>query len=190
MSKYFLGQKSGELEIIDFEVKFNEKYNRKRTYAICKCKKCNKTNFSILPYNFIKQKSCGCDRIWNSPPSREDSSLYKGYKGISSKFINKTKERSFNKKLEFDLTLKFLWKLYQKQNKKCALTGEDIHFGFDSKSTGATASIDRIDSKKGYIKDNVQWVHVDINYMKHKLSTSQFINWCEKVCVFNKIKIL
>lgn len=185
-SKYFIGQKSGYLEITNFKTQYNEKYNRNRKYALCTCHKCENTNFIILPYNFKKQKSCGCDRVWNKPPSGIESNLYKGYNGISSKYITKAKERSKLKNLKFDITLKFLWKLYEKQNKKCAITGEDIHFGFNSKSNGATASIDRIDSKKGYTKKNVQWVHVEINYMKHKFSNKQFIQWCEKVCLYNK----
>lgn len=187
MTKYNIGDKSGYLEIINFIKIVNENYNRKRKYAICRCNKCGRNNYEILPYNFVKQKSCGCDRTWKTPPSNENSKLYKGYKGISSKYITKTHERAKRKKIDFNLTLEFLWELYQKQNEKCALTGEPINFGNNSKSTGATASIDRIDSKKGYTKDNVQWVHVEINYMKHKFSNNKFFDWCKKIINYNKI---
>ena len=44
-----------------------------------------------------------------------------------------------------------------------------------------TASLDRINSKKGYVEGNIQWVHKDINMMKHCLETSDFIKWCEKI---------
>jgi hypothetical protein len=33
-----------------------------------------------------------------------------------------------------------------------------------------TASLDRIDNKKGYIKGNVRWVLLGINYMKNRHS--------------------
>jgi archaellum component FlaC len=42
----------------------------------------------------------------------------------------------------------------------------------------ATASLDRVDSAKGYIKGNVQWVHKDINMMKQQYSQEYFIQMC------------
>ena len=50
--------------------------------------------------------------------------------------------------------------MFLKQNKKCALTGLDIWFGISTKEKThgkkeQTASLDRIDSSKGYTKDNV-----------------------------------
>ena len=44
-----------------------------------------------------------------------------------------------------------------------------------------TASIDRIDSNKGYIEDNVVWVHKDINIMKNKFSKEYFLMLCKKI---------
>ena len=44
-----------------------------------------------------------------------------------------------------------------------------------------TASLDRIDSNKGYTKDNVQFVHKDINWMKQDFEQNKFIEYCKKV---------
>ena len=44
-----------------------------------------------------------------------------------------------------------------------------------------TASLDRIDSSKGYVKGNVQWVHKDINKMKTDFEQSIFIKLCKSV---------
>ena len=44
-----------------------------------------------------------------------------------------------------------------------------------------TASLDRIDSSKGYIEGNVQWVHKRVNLMKGNMSTENFIEWCNLV---------
>jgi hypothetical protein len=44
-----------------------------------------------------------------------------------------------------------------------------------------TASLDRINSKKGYTKDNVQWVHKWINFMKQDLDEEEFITFCEAI---------
>ena len=37
-----------------------------------------------------------------------------------------------------------------------------------------TASLDRIDSSKGYTEDNIQWVHKDVNQMKMDLPEQRF----------------
>jgi len=42
----------------------------------------------------------------------------------------------------------------------------------------STASLDRIDSSKGYVRGNIQWVHIAINFMKHSLPEEEFIRWC------------
>lgn len=44
-----------------------------------------------------------------------------------------------------------------------------------------TASLDRIDSTRGYVVGNLQWIHKDLNLMKNTLPTSLFIEWCKKV---------
>jgi hypothetical protein len=90
---------------------------------------------------------------------------------------------------EFNLNGKFLWELFLKQNRKCALSGIEIGFpqawGVKSK-TDITASLDRIDSNKGYTKDNVQWVHKHINTMKMHMTDMEFISICKKVAEYNK----
>ena len=52
------------------------------------------------------------------------------------------------------------------------------------KSDG-TASLDRIDSSKGYIEGNIQWVHKDINRMKGDSSDNDFIKLCKIISDFN-----
>ena len=79
-----------------------------------------------------------------------------------------------------------MWDLYLKQNKKCALTGLDICFGIygNDKLGGTrpqTASLDRIDSTKGYLVGNVQWVHKDINNIKQDYSVDELIEYCDLI---------
>jgi hypothetical protein len=77
--------------------------------------------------------------------------------------------------------------LFLKQNRKCSISGESILFSkwLHKKGERPTASLDRIDSTKGYIEGNVQWVHKDINMMKSNHTTKKFFNWCKKVCLHN-----
>lgn len=92
--------------------------------------------------------------------------------------------------IPFNITPGEAWDLFLEQNKRCALSGVEIYFS----PTGAnrysktTASLDRIDSFKGYSKDNCQWVHKEINRMKLNMSEPDFVNWCERVCQYNKDK--
>ena len=92
--------------------------------------------------------------------------------------------RARNRKLAYNLSGEYLWELFLKQDRKCALSGQELFFpkawGVRSK-TDITASLDRIDSTKGYIVGNVQWVHKTINVMKMDMSDSEFINICKMV---------
>ena len=42
-------------------------------------------------------------------------------------------------------------------------------------------SLDRIDSKKGYVKGNVQWVHKTVNRLKMDLSEEELMYWCNLI---------
>lgn len=81
-----------------------------------------------------------------------------------------------------------------KQNGRCALTGTILkHHKLNKKhhstyDKSVTASLDRIDSSKGYIINNIQWVHKNINKMKNKLSNNEFIQMCQDVSEYNKEK--
>lgn len=90
--------------------------------------------------------------------------------------------------LEFNVSKEYLTGLLIKQDRKCKISGVDIKFAITSKEHlhgGTTASLDRIDSSKGYIEDNVQWLHKRINIMKLTDSQEQFISWC-RLIVKNK----
>lgn len=107
---------------------------------------------------------------------------WKGYCGVSGARLSEIRLRAKKKNIKFNLTTKFLWQLYdKKQQRKCAITGEIIDLDKDG-------SLDRIDSKKGYTKDNVWWVKKDINKMKLDFTLPRFIELCEMV-VANKEKI-
>lgn len=88
---------------------------------------------------------------------------------------NGAKKRGF----VFDITIDYIWKIFIKQRKKCALTGCNLIFS--RKRNKTTASIDRIDSKKGYIKDNVQIIHKDINKLKMDFSEEKLFDMCSKI---------
>lgn len=78
-------------------------------------------------------------------------------------------------KREFSITLEDLKQQWEKQHGKCAYTNVELILPFPKKGTKyppitKQASLDRIDSSKGYIPGNIQFVCSCINFMKSTLS--------------------
>jgi hypothetical protein len=67
-----------------------------------------------------------------------------------------------------DIDLPFLKCLWEQQKGKCAITGVDLELK-RSYNKNYQASIDRIDSKKGYIKGNIRFTSVSVNWLKSDL---------------------
>lgn len=88
-----------------------------------------------------------------------------------------------NKGLDLDVTADYLYDLFQQQQGVCAITGVPIHLGRSGQRT-TTASPDRIDSSKGYVVGNVQWVHKTVNSMRNSMSLEEFRDWCKLVVDF------
>lgn len=85
---------------------------------------------------------------------------------------------------ELTIDIEYIWKLFLKQNRKCALSGLELKFPKTTTDKEYTASLDRIDSSKGYIPGNVQWVHKHINMMKNRYPVDYFIQMCKEVANF------
>ena len=102
-------------------------------------------------------------------------------------YFKKVKERAQKLVLDLNITASYINDLYEKQNRKCAITKIEIYFVKASlrKLKCQTASLDRIDNTKGYIEGNVQWVHKDINNMKYTFTQEYFINLCKQVYLNN-----
>jgi hypothetical protein len=107
---------------------------------------------------------------------------------IHKSYLYILKSRAERLGYDFDIDGDYIWKLYLKQKRKCALSGLGIVFpiawGTKSKSD-ITASLDRIDSSKGYTKDNVQWLHKIVNTMKMHMTDKEFITICTNVAKHN-----
>ena len=120
--------------------------------------------------------SCGCSRKRRG----KDHPLFRGHEDISLRYWNRTKNNAKNRNIEFDVTIEQAWEQWEKQDKKCALSGLELMF-MRSKGNNSTASLDRIDSSKGYILGNIQWLHKDINKMKSDFTDERFVEICQAV---------
>lgn len=145
----------------------------KKSSWICSCS-CGKEKV-IASASLLRglSKSCGCLR---------SELAHKGYKDISSSQWRRLEDNAANRGYEFNISPIYVWKIYEKQKRKCALTGLDIKFTHDSnKPYELTASVDRIDSRKGYIRGNIQLVHKTVNLMKSWLPEEEFVAICNLV---------
>lgn len=139
--------------------------------------------------------SCGCYKT----PSGKDSKHWNGCGEISGAWFHSVVYRaasgrksrsSIAKKIDIDP--EYIWGLFLKQNRLCALSGIELSFpktGRNEDYKMSTASLDRIDSSMGYVKGNVQWVHKTINIMKNVYSQDVFIEMCKKVSQNNESEI-
>lgn len=164
-----INQKFGDYTIISKKIIIQNEAKIK-----CKCE-CGRVNL-VSCYTLVKGTSTKCLFCGNSLKKDKNPS-WKGYGEVSGKIFSKLKRDAIKRNIHFDVTLEYLDELYKKQNKKCALTGLELCMLY----TEQTASVDRIDSLKGYTKENVQWVHKDINMMKKNYSEDYFIKMCELV---------
>ena len=106
-----------------------------------------------------------------------------GYEEITGSQWSKIKKGAIKRNIAFDITLEYIWQLFLNQGRKCAYTHIELKFGknYNRNSADTTASLDRIDSNKGYIEGNVQWVHKNVNIMKQSLSHKEFISVCNLI---------
>lgn len=84
-------------------------------------------------------------------------------------------QRSAEKRnIKFDVSLEYLGNLFENQRHICAITGDYIESIDD-------ASLDRIDSTRGYTEGNVQWTTYQANVSKHVMSMDELYKFCKKV---------
>jgi hypothetical protein len=109
-----------------------------------------------------------------------------GCKGLSGTHYTALKAGAKRRNLLFEVSPEFLWQLYLQQHKLCALSGSEIILVPAIKDNNVdwnivTASLDRIDSDKGYTKDNVQWVHKRVNFLKNDFTEEELLYWAKKI---------
>jgi len=159
------------------------KYGRSYIEVICTC---GSNIIKEIPIQHVQSNSHrGCEKC-----SRFHTS--KGHGSLSGEYWSIVKNGANSRNLEFNITIKYAWDLFLKQDKKCALSDLDIEFEpncvhnkkIDNRRK-RTASLDRIDSSKGYVEGNVQWVHKDVNLMKNRFNEDYFIKICKLICKKN-----
>lgn len=148
------------------------------------CVLCGKIYYSSL-YTVISKrrkgsKGCGCLRKMKYIAGE-----------ICSPYWLTIQKRARTQNIEFSASAEYIWSLFVKQNRKCAYSGRDIKFAKSIKeytSGENTASLDRIDSSKGYIEGNLQWLHKNVNKIKWDLSEEEFLSLCKDISNYRRLK--
>jgi hypothetical protein len=197
---FYVGARFGNWGVVNEEIVYqqlNSNFRKGKIKVKCVC------GFEKMVdlYSLKEGSSTGCydcshKKTGNNHP------LFKGYKDIPLKWYNRYTTRN----QQVDMSIEYIYDLWIKQNKKCALSNVYISFeneqslvrldptnpsyGKNGKKTKhnytCTASLDRIDSSKGYILGNIQLVHRDINRMKSDFEQNYFIEMCKLITLKNE----
>lgn len=118
---------------------------------------------------------------WNCKQCASNKEGFSNNQSVGSKkrVYNKFLKSATQRKINWDLAID---DMYSNFNGKCALTNWDISLNYKN----CTASLDRIDSTKGYSKENIQWVHSMVNMSKRHYSQEMFIKM--SIAIANKYK--
>lgn len=151
----------------------------------------------------IKVNCSGCNKEFEIPRGRyttrhkenngvhycNHSCFHRHKKGKSpfGYFIDKSRSRNL---YEYDITVDFLKELWERQNGKCPYTGikmilPESKLSFRKCRSIEKASLDRIDTTKGYLKGNVEFVCQGINFAKHDYSKEEVLQFINKIKNYN-----
>lgn len=175
----------------------------KRKQIICECVKCKKVinkDLSEVKRNIKMGRQSFCSiscavtyRNLNDPKYKTEEFKHqfkermKGYPNPSKpdeytlfrESLRKIKMR-YKQNIDkfYNVTLQDLKNQWELQNGKCPYSGIKLSLTTVNNPI-YKASVDRIDSSKGYIVGNIQWVSQAINYMKSTMSHEETLKLCK-----------
>lgn len=145
---------------------------------VCQCNVCEAEHTLSVAYFKTDKLSSNCSNCsWKRN--------FKGFREIPKTYWSRVMKQAEDRGIGFDLPIEQAWGMFLGQHRKCYYTGEELMFR--KKRAEQTASLDRLDSSKGYELDNVVWCHKDVNKMKGTLSESRFKEICLKVVNLPKV---
>jgi hypothetical protein len=113
-------------------------------------------------------------------------------------YVKRIQYEASQRSLEYSITLEDLYIKYVEQQGRCAISGIKLQIPIVNlyryekgkkflNSKNLTASLDRIDSSKGYVVGNIQWVHKRINIMKMNLSEDKFFELIKVIYEYKQL---
>lgn len=146
---------------------------------ICKCD-CGNTKI-VRRRSLVSKatKSCGC---------LKKELAFRGCGDLSRCYWNRITKGAKSRGISVDITLEDAWRQFEDQKGLCTLSGIEISIvrDYTHRHREHTASLDRIDHNFGYTRENIQWVHRDLNMMRRTMPVKEFIARCRKVAEHNE----
>lgn len=178
--------KIGKWTVLNLELN-NHKYSRTKWKCLCEC-----GNVSLVSYgSLVNGNSNGCmscrSRV-KTGTSRGENKKWTGIHEMGGSYLSFARNGAKQRNLLFNITIDDMWNKFIAQDRRCSLSGILLVLNKSRNDISGTASLDRIDSSKGYAIDNIQWVHKDINRMKMNLSEDYFIQMCGLVYLNRGVK--
>jgi len=171
--------------------------NFNRRLGKCFCKHCGiefekplseiNRNLKLDRPNYCCRSCVGKAHIGNFGDKRSDYNISKHSDNKRDEYtyfryhFRNIKSRERGRGVEVTVTIEDLKKQWDEQNGKCEFTGINLKISEYKKiSTNQiySASLDRIDSNKGYVKGNIRWVSRAINHMKNTMSDEMVWELC------------
>lgn len=171
----------------NIELLYPSYWNTNKNKRIQQCKRCGtkKSDEFETPrkLNCIKCKSEVYQKAiekakhqYRENPDRRRKAKESAYKSRNNNIYQykytQAKNRAQRKNIEFDITAEFIAELHKAQNYLCRYSKLYIKREF---------AVDRIDSKKGYTRDNVVLVNNAVNSAKNNMIFDEYIYMIKKL---------
>lgn len=109
---------------------------------------------------------------------QKHNKAWKGYGNISGDFWSRINRNAKLRDIEISVSIENIWNLFLTQKGCCKLTGIPLTLLCNKFS----ASLDRKDNSIGYCKNNIMWIHKDINCkIKKDFTLEKMYFWCNKI---------
>lgn len=177
----FLGKKFGKWTVMGFSHRDAQRTQHWKVKCECGFED------SVLISNLFRSTSTGCKKCSSSNNRGIRNTQWKGGNFISQSFLLAAKKSAETRGISFKLSTRDLEEQFLLQKGRCAYTNSELHFSKVQSGVNLnrrdtqTASLDRIDSNKGYNRANIQFVHKTVNSMKWDFKEEYFLQMIEKI---------
>jgi len=154
-----------------------------------KCRQCKEekslNNYSPRKYENMQvyNKRCKKCEAEHKNKKHHERCINKGLVYNLNELLRCSKQRSNQYKRECTIDIPILKEVYEKQNGKCYYSKRVLSFEINNINK---ISIDRLDSNKGYIKENIVLCCKCINLMKLDWDKDVFLDWAN--AIYNNFK--
>lgn len=151
-----------------------------RTYDVVQVK-CSGCDSNILSSSNHKSRYCSVACHLEAIARKVKSNRTRDINGLLTSIYTQAKNRAKRRAIEFNLPPNFIHELYIRQGGACARTSVTLLASDSpgkSRSHKHTASIDRVDTNKGYTVDNVELVSYICNSAKNAFTHEDLYEFC------------